>query len=327
MKKIWITIIILLILGFFLLYNNLNNQNTIQNDKPTNGKLQVTASFYPLYFFAKEIGADLADVTNITPSGSEPHDYEPSARDIALIQNSDLIIINGAGLEPWYEKLKNELQQKKILVIEAVNGIRLINGHDPEHNDEDQDKAASERPGDENQLGDPHIWLSPVLAKKIVNQITQGYIRIDEANAAIYKSNQARLLNNLDQLDTKYRQTLASCKSRDIITSHTAFAYLAREYGLNQISISGLSPNEEPSAQQLADIVNFAKKNNVKYIFFESLVSPKLSETIASEIGAKTLVLDPIEGLSDDNIRQGKNYFTIMEDNLQNLRIALSCSE
>ncbi len=135
------------------------------------------------------------------------------------------------------------------------------------------------------------------------------------------------LNQKLDQLDKTYAEGLKTCKQKDIITSHAAFGYLATRYGLNQVAISGISPDEEPSSQQLAEVAKFAKENDVKYIFFESLVSPKLSETIAHEIGAKTLVLDPLEGISDDDIKQGKNYFTVMENNLKNLQKALQCSQ
>jgi zinc transport system substrate-binding protein len=176
-------------------------------------------------------------------------------------------------------------------------------------------------------MKDPHVWLNPQLAKNEVRRITDGYISIDPTNTMFYQENEKALDDKLDQLDSEYKEGLANCQNKDIITSHAAFAYLAEQYGLNQVAISGLSPDEEPSAQQLADVANFARKNNVRYIFFESLVSPKLSETIASEIGAKTMVLDPIEGLSDDDIKQGKNYFTVMEDNLKNLQTALQCSK
>lgn len=126
-------------------------------------------------------------------------------------------------------------------------------------------------------------------------------------------------------LDKDYRSGLSKCNKKDIITSHAAFGYLAKEYGFNQLAIAGLSPDEEPTLQTLKNISDFAKKNNVQYIFFESLVSPKLSETIANEVGAKTLVLNPLEGLSIQDIAEGKNYFTEMRSNLNQLKIALQC--
>ena len=231
-----------------------------------------------------------------------------------------MLILNGAGLEPWYEKIKDDLRQKNIRIIEATQGLSLLEGHE-EHEEEEKEEEHEK----EERIFDPHVWLDPRFAKKQVAKITEGYITVDPANSDYFKENEKQLSNKLDQLDLSYKQGLQNCQSHDIITTHTAFAYLAKRYELNQVSISGLSPDEEPSAQQLAEVASFAKKNNVKYIFFETLASPKLAETIANEIGAKTMVLDPIEGLSDDDIKQGKNYFTVMENNLVALQEALSC--
>ncbi len=275
----------------------------------TANKIQVTTSFYPLYFFASQIAGDKADVKNITPSGSEPHDYEPTAQDIARIEKSSMLILNG-GVEAWGDKIKSNLSGTNVKIIVAGDGL------------------LSKQLTEAGQTAvDPHVWLDPTLAKKEVQKITDGYIAIDPTNTTYYQDNEKQLDTKLDDLDAKYKAGLQNCQNKDIITSHAAFAYLGAHYGLNQVAISGLSPDAEPSAQQLADVVNFAKAHNVKYIFFESLISPKLSETIATEVGAKTLVLDPIEGISDDDIAQGKNYLTVMEDNLKNLQTALQCSQ
>jgi len=160
-----------------------------------------------------------------------------------------------------------------------------------------------------------------------VARINEGFDKADPANRAYYDQNAKGLDSSLDQLDAQYKAGLQSCQQKDIITSHAAFGYLGAQYGLTQVPISGLSPDAEPSNQQLAEVTDFARAHHVKYIFFESLVSPKLSDTIASEVGAKTLVLDPIEGLSNDNIQAGKNYFTVMQQNLKNLQLALACSK
>lgn len=282
-----------------ILKHNANNSVPDKN-------LQVSASFYPLYFFSSQIGGVRADVHNITPAGSEPHDYDPTTRDIADIEKGNMLVLNG-GVEAWGNKIKNNLTGTNVKVVVAGEGL------------------LSKQLRSEGMAKDPHVWLDPELAKKEAGKITQGYIAIDPSNANFYKENQTVLDRKLDQLDSEYKAGLVNCQNRDIITSHAAFAYLAQRYGLRQIAISGLSPDEEPSGQKLAEVADFAKKNNVKYIFFESLVSPKLSETIANEIGAKTLVLDPIEGISDDNIRRGENYFTIMRANLKNLQEALVC--
>lgn len=312
MKNLFIYLfIIALVIGGIIFFNSINSkQKNTQTENKGLEKVQVSASFYPLYFLAQEIGGDRADVKNITPAGTEPHDYDPTPQDIVRIQESKLLIVNGAGFEPWLDKIKSDLSNTA--VINTSEGVVLQEG--TEEHEEESNK-------------DPHIWLSPVLAKSQADKILQGYTELDPENGAFYEENAQKLKLRLDELDEKFRQGLNSCELNSFVTSHAAFGYLAREYNLTQVAISGLSPDEEPSAKDLADVANFVKENNIKYIFFETLVSPKLSETIASEVGAQTLVLDPIEGLSEDDIRSGKNYFTVMEDNLKNLQKALQCTK
>jgi zinc transport system substrate-binding protein len=301
--------IIAFIIGFIFigLLTFVLNHNKQKPIVQTN-KLQIVASFYPLYFFSEQIAGDKANVTNITPAGAEPHDYEPTAQDIAQIEKSKLLVLDGTGLEAWGNNIKQNLNPKNTTVLTVGDGI--INQKVME---------------DGQNVIDPHIWLSPPLVKQIADKITLALIQIDPVNSNYYQTNANSLKTKLDSLDAEYKQGLSNCAEKNIITSHAAFGYLATTYGLNQVPIAGLSPDAEPSPQQLADITKFAKDNNVKYIFFESLVSPKLSDTIANEIGAKTLVLNPIEGLTNDEISQGKNYFTEMQNNLSNLKIALLC--
>lgn len=263
-------------------------------------KLQVITSFYPLYFFASQIGGDKSDVYNITPFGVEPHDYEPTLRDITLIEKSNLLILNGGNFESWGKRISENMQNTKTnVVIAGENAI--------------------------NSKLDPHVWLSPPLAQIEVKAILQSFIQIDPNNRQYYEKNAHTLLLHIQELDKEYKSGLLHCKQNDIITSHSAFSYLAETYALHQLSISGLSPDEEPSPRQLAEVAQFARKHNTKYIFFEKLVSTKLAETIANEIGATTLVLDPIEGLSHNDITSGKNYLTLMKDNLTHLQLALEC--
>ena len=282
--------------------------NNAQKPTVKSNKLQVTTSFYPLYFFSSQIGGDKANVVNITPAGAEPHDYEPTAQDIAQIENSKLLVLNGGGLEAWGDNIQKNIDPQKTTVV--IAGQNLTNQKVLEN---------------EQNVIDPHVWLSPQLAKEMVDKITESFIAVDSTNTEFYQANANTLKTKLDNLDSEYKQGLSSCSEKNIITSHAAFGYLATSYGLNQVSITGLSPDAEPSPAQLADIVKFAKANNVKYIFFESLISPKLANTIATEVGAKTLVLNPIEGLSNDEISQGNNYLTEMQNNLANLRTALQC--
>jgi zinc transport system substrate-binding protein len=319
MNKKYIIGLVLVVLAILVYSLNYKKDETIS---PASNKLQVTASFYPLYFFASEIGGDKAEVANVTPAGAEPHDFEPTAQDMAHMQESKLLILNGGGLEPWGEDvIENNSLQTSIVV--AGEGLLTLKGEEHEHEGEEEHEEEGEH---EEEILDPHIWLSPALAEKMVDKITEGYKKADAENKDYYIANANTLKTKLKELDGLYKIGLNTCLQKNIITSHSAFGYLAMAYGLKQVPITGLSPDAEPSPKELADITKFANENKIKYIFFESLVSPKLSQTLASEIGAQTLVLNPIEGLTPDEIKEGKDYFTEMKNNLKNLETALECS-
>jgi zinc transport system substrate-binding protein len=271
-------------------------------------KIQVVASFYPLYYFASQIGGNKVEVANITPPGAEPHDYEPTTQDIAHIEKTSILILNGGQLEAWGDKIKEDLKGKNVEIVIAADGL------------------VTQDVQEEGQLmKDPHVWLDPVLAKKEAQNITRAFIKVAPENTAFYEANEKSLETKLDSLDLAFKVGLKDCQQNNIVTSHAAFGYIASRYGLKQVSISGLSPDQEPSPKQLADVAKFAKANNVKYIFFETLISPKLSETIAKEVGAKTIVFNPLEGLTHDEETAGKDYLSIQKDNLASLRVALEC--
>lgn len=302
---IGLIVVIIIAVSIVAIFKNSKRLSDLTQKSDT---IQTVASFYPLYFFAQQIGGGNVTVDNITTAGVEPHEYEPTARNIATIESSRLLILNGGGLEAWSDNISRNIDLKRTSIIVAGDG--LIN-----QMSEENGKTAV----------DPHIWLSPILAQKIADNISEALIRIDSLNKDYYEFNAAALKNKLRDLDAAYRQGLSDCGEKNIITSHNAFGYVAKEYGFNQVPIAGLSPDAEPSPKELANIAKFAKDNNVEYIFFESLAIPKLADTLASEVGAKTLVLNPIEGLTEDEIYQGKDYFSVMRDNLANLQTALQC--
>ena len=299
-----ILISLAVIVFFFARIQTQNNQNSVISKK-----MAITASFYPLAYVAEQIGGNKVSVFTITPSGAEPHDYEPSPQDIAKITESRVLILNGRNLEPWGNDIKQNIDPTKTEIITAIDAF-------PSQNISEKGK----------KMIDPHIWQDPIMTKQVAGIVERAFEKADPKNTDAYTANLAVLDAKLDVLDQDFRTGLANCVKKDIVTSHAAFGYLATRYGFTQISIAGLSPDAEPSPKQLADIVTFAKNNNVKYIFFESLASPKLSQTIANEIGAKTLVLNPIEGLTEQERTQGKDYLSIMRENLANLKIALSCT-
>jgi zinc transport system substrate-binding protein len=290
------------------------------NEKPS---IIVAVSFYPLAEFAKQVGGENVEVDNIVPPGADAHDFEPSLRDIARVHSARVFIFNGAGFDPWAERIGPELKAAGVFVINMAEHFELlkaVDGHKKE-----PDKKEPDRNKREEKEYDPHIWLDPALAKRMVEIIRDALKEVDPANAQTYENNAGNYLALLSELDEKYRIGLAECAIRDAVTSHAAFGYLAKRYNLNMINIAGLSPKEEPSPRRMAEIAELARAKNIQYIFFETLVLPKLAETIAREIGVQTVVFNPIEGLTEEELAAGENYISIMEKNLANLRTALRC--
>lgn len=282
---------------------------------PNSQAVQVVASFYPLAEFARHVGGNLVQVQTVVPAGSEPHDYEPTPQDVVGVHNASVFIYNGGGVDSWADKIAPELMQKGVRVINISDHVSHL------ANPSIEGKAAEEPEGP----FDPHFWLDPVLAQEQVKVISEALIAVDPEHAVTYTAQSEAYIAQLQSLDQEYQSGLASCVRRDIVTSHAAFGYLAKRYNLTPINISGISPEEEPAPRTLSEIAQIAKQKNIKYIFFETLVSPKLAQTIALEIGAKTIAFNPLEGITDEERQAGKDYLSLMRDNLQSLRIAMEC--
>lgn len=278
-------------------------------------KFRVVATFYPLAEFSRMVGGDIADIVSIVSPGVEPHDYEPTPRDIISIESADVFVMNGAGMDSWAEKFLPALQENGVLVVNASEAVTLLAA-------EERDEYEEEH---EHSVYDSHFWLDPVFAESIVGSIRVAFVEKDPFHADVYESNAVVVLSELAKLGGEYHDALSTCARKEVITSHNAFAYLAKRYEFSAHSIAGLSPEAEPSIGRMVELVDLAKKKNIRYIFFETLVSPKVSETLAREIGAETLVFNPLEGLSADDIVAGKDYFSIMRENLANLSKALEC--
>jgi zinc transport system substrate-binding protein len=261
------------------------------SDTGASGRKTVVAAFYPLAFAASQIGRASVDVENLTPLGAEPHDLEVSPQDVAEIRAADLVLLLGRGFQPQLEDAAGD----------AENVVRLL-----------------ETPGlAVHSNGDPHVWLDPVRYALIVERIGQvlgKQVAADE------------LKQRLMDLDAEFRAGLAHCKRREIVTSHEAFAYLAERYGLEQVAITGLSPEAEPEPGKLQAVVDLVRAHGVTSIYFETLVSPRIAETVARETGAQTAVLNPIEGLTEEQAVNGEDYFSLMRENLAALRTGLECS-
>lgn len=279
----------------------------VKESSADGGKLKVMASFYPMYDFAVKIGGDKAEVTVMIPDGTEPHDWEPAASDIKNLEEANLFIYSGAGMEHWVDDVLASLDNKKLVSVEASKGLALRAGN-----------------GDEEQKQyDPHVWLSPENAKHEMENIKNAFVEADPDNKSYYEANYSTYAAKFDALDQEYKDTLSAMPNKDIVVSHEAFGYLCDAYGLNQVGIEGLSPDSEPDPARMAKIIDFVKEKHVKVIFFEDLVSPKVAKTIASETGAQAQMLNPLEGLSNDELKKGADYFSVMENNLKQLKAAL----
>jgi zinc transport system substrate-binding protein len=255
------------------------------------GEETVVAAFYPLAFAASEIGGDSVDVKNLTPPGAEPHDLEISPRDVAEVLDADLVLLLGHGFQPQLEDAAGHADNVAFLL---------------------------DTPGlDVHSNEDPHVWLDPVRYTRVVDRIGELLGKQAAAKA---------LEKRLADLDTEYRVGLAHCARHEIVTSHEAFAYLAERYGLEQVAITGLSPEAEPEPGKLQSVVDLVRGHGVTTIYFETLVSPRIAETVARETGARTAVLNPIEGLTEKEASKGEDYFSLMRENLAALRAGLGCS-
>jgi zinc transport system substrate-binding protein len=287
-------------------------------------KLKVAASFYPMVEFTRQVAGDHAEVTGLVPAGVEPHDWEPSAQGMKLIKEADVFVYNGI-VEGWAEASLKSAANDKRIVVEASKGIDLLEGVEEEEDHKVVPEKAGAKAEESHAEGhDPHVWLSPVLAQKQVASIQAALEKADPAHKDDYKKNADAYIAQLKELDQSFRTDLSAPKRKEFVTQHAAFAYLAKEYGLVQLPIAGLSPEQEPTPDKMINIVKFAKEKQVKTIFFETLVDPKVATTIAKEMGAKTEVLNPLEGLTDEEKKKKLDYIGVMKNNLAALKKALN---
>ncbi|WP_331666962.1 metal ABC transporter substrate-binding protein [Clostridioides mangenotii] len=283
-------------------------------------ELNVLTSIYPMYDFAQKIAGNKATIINMVPSGVEPHDWEPTAKDITNLEKADLFIYNGSGMEHWVEDILKSTQNEDLVKLEASKNIKLTKGHS--HDKEDENHS-SDNEYNENSISDPHVWMDPKNAKQEMKDIKDTFVQADPTNKEFYENNYAKYAKELDKLDKEYKEVLTPLSNKDIVVSHEAFGYLCEAYGLNQVGIEGMSPDSEPDPARISEIIKFVKENKVKVIFFEELVSPKVAKTIADATGAKTDVLNPIEGLSAKETSSDEDYFSVMRKNLESLKLAL----
>lgn len=302
-------------------------------------ELRVISTFYPIYDLTTKIAGSEVQVENLVPPGIEPHDYEPTPREIQKIYDADLLVYNGAGVDAWVDNLLTDLEKNNVTVLNMSETVTLLDAEEHEEVEGEHEESHEEEGhedeggGHEDEEGhdhgdlvhDPHFWLDPVLVQSQATAIRDTLVKLKPEAGPIFTANTEAVLKKLVVLDQTYQLGLQSCLQKQAIVTHNAFRYLEKRYDIDLLPISGLSPEEEPSARTLAQLADLSKKNNIKYVFFETLASPQLAETLANEIGAQTLVLNPLEGLTQEEQARGEDYFSVMESNLNHLKTALEC--
>jgi len=299
--------ILALLVSFALLFSGCVSQPGAGTQQA--GKLKVVASFYPMYDFAKNIGGERASVSVLIPPGVEPHNFEPSPSAIKQLSDADIFILNGAGIEHWAPSLIEGVGNRRLVVVDTSKNVSLLSS-------QDADTVGS----------DPHIWLNPVNAKKQIEAIKNAFIAADPEGKTYYEANAAAYGAKLDALDAKFKALLPTCRKKDILITHATLAYFCQEYGCRQIPIEGVSEEGEPSPAELASIVDQARAQNVTAVFFESMISPKSAQTLASEIGAQALVFNTVHGVTPEEEAKGENYLSLMEENLAIIKKGLDCN-
>ena len=287
----------------FVLFLVACGQQTSQESKEATG-MKIVTSFYPIYAMVKEVSGDLNDVRMIQ-SSSGIHSYEPSANDVAAIYDADVFIYHSHTLESWAGSLNPSLQNSKVKVIEASDGMILERV--PGLEDMDAGKGI-----DEKTLYDPHTWLDPEKVAEEAQIIADKLSEQDSANKETYQKNAQSFGDKAHELTKKYQPIFEKSSQKTFVTQHTAFSYLSKRFGLNQLGIAGISPDQEPSPRQLTEIQEFVKTYKVKTIFTESNVSSKVADTLVKSTGVSLKTLNPLEA----DPQNDKSYLENLEENM-----------
>lgn len=290
-------------------------------------KLSIYTTVYPLQYFTERIGGEYVDVKSIYPAGADEHTFDPTQKDMMALADSDLFFYIGLGLEGFVENaektMKNE-QVKMIATAEAIPDVMLDEGHSDEGHDEDAEHDEQGHEGHDHGGIDPHVWISPLLSVELATSIKDALIASKPEMKDEFEKNFEQLKAELIELDSKFKGMASNVPSKTFFVSHASFGYLADSYGLEQVAIAGLNSQSEPSQKQLAQIVKEAKDKNVHYVLFEQNVSSKLTDVVRKEIGAESLKLHNLGILTVDDVKNNEDYFSLMEQNIETLKKALS---
>lgn len=313
MRKKWMALYCLLMVLSLAACGEEKEKSSKDQAASSTDPVKIFTTVYPLQFFAERIAGEEAEVESLLPPGSDSHTYEPTSKDVMAIAEADAFIMNGAGLEAYAEKIAEAVKAEDVTVVEAAEGIELNEGdHDHDHG-EDHDH------GDH----DPHVWLDPIRSIELAENIKNVLVELKPEEEALFNENYETLKADLEALDQEFETELEATSGNHFIVSHAAYGYWEEAYGVHQIAVSGLSPTQEPSQKELQTIVETAKEYGLKHVFFEQNITTKIAGVVRDEIGAETLRLHNLSVLTDEDIENDEDYFSLMRNNLTQLHTAL----
>lgn len=286
-----------------------NDESAVSEDG-----IQVVTTFYPMYDFAKNVVGDNGEVSVLLDAGQESHGYEPTPQDIAAIADADVFVYNSDEMETWVPSVLESIESSDVIVVEAAEAIALFEleeAAEEEHSDEE---------GEDAHNVDPHVWLDPVYAQEEVAAILAGVLEADEANKESYEANAAAFNEKLAELDAAYQTAFETAENRTFVVQHAAFGYIARRYELTEVAVSDVSSDAEPNPAKLAELQQFMIDNQITTVYYSDSASSKTAQTLAEATGATLEVLSPLEGITDEDQEAGKDYLSVMEENLTALR-------
>ena len=286
--------------------------------------ITVTTTIYPLYNIAKEVGADKINLQNLIPFGVEAHGFDPTPSDMTKLSKSDIFITSSNSMEPWKDKIVKSLKIEQ-KVFDMSEHVKLRNIQEEEHEQHEDEKGHKHKHDHEHEGIDPHYWVSLNNYILMTEAITKLFIEKDSANKDFYIQNSNNYLEKIKGLKEKFDSSMATCTNKKILVNHDAFGYFADDYGVKQYSISGMSPDDKPSAKQISELITLVKNEEINTVFFEEFASPKVAQTIAKATNIKIDTLRPAENISKEENKKGFGYLQIMEENLEKLKFAMNC--
>jgi zinc transport system substrate-binding protein len=315
--------IIFILISLLAACSSSPNSNQLNEDQPDENTsvLKIYTTIYPLQYFAEKIGGNNVEISNIVPTGSDAHSFEPTTQTLIEISEGSAFIYMGTGIEGFVDAVVDSVKEENVTVAKAGEGIDLIDSIESEDDHEDESSGAEEHGGEGDK--DPHVWLDPIRSIQLAENIKDTLIELKPEATNEFEENYSELKTNLENLDEMFTETVESSSRDSFIVSHAAYGYWAERYKLNQIGISGLSPTNEPSQKKLMEIIAIAKEEDITHILFEQNVNNRVAQIIKDEVDAQTLMLHNLEALTEEDIKNNEDYFSLMEKNIETIGKAL----